>query len=94
MGISETNYEGCVTMLSRETIQALVDAGQDEAARLARQLGKPVSIDYCGLVMLGRMAVAQPDPDGFMRARVRAVVEKMTQQDPDAHAYEFEYERP
>lgn len=81
-------------MLDRETIRALVDAGQDEIDRLARQIGKPVSIDYGGLAMLGRMAAARPDPDGFMRDRVRAVVDRMIQHDPDALAYDFAYERP
>ena len=81
-------------MLDRETIRALVGTGQDEVDRLARQIGKPVSVDYGGLAMLGRMAAARPDPDGFMRERVRAVVGKMVRQDPDAPAYVFEYERP
>lgn len=81
-------------MLDRETIRALVGTGQDEVDRLARQIGKPVSVDYGGLAMLGRMAAARPDPDGFMRERVRAVVGKMVQEDPDAPAYAFEYERP
>ena len=81
-------------MLSRETIRALVDAGQDEIDRLARQIGKPVSIDYGGLVMLGRMAVAQQDPAEYMREHVRIVVDGMIQHDPDAPAYEFAYERP
>ena len=81
-------------MLSRETIRALVDAGQDEIDRLARQIGKPVSIDYGGLVMLGRVAVAQQDPAEYMREHVRIVVDGMIQHDPDAPAYEFAYERP
>ena len=80
--------------MDRETILALAAAGQGEVERLSRELGKPIDVDGKALVMLGRIAIHQPDGEGYMRARVRDLVEDLIRRAPEAASYNYEYEPP
>lgn len=79
--------------MDKERILALVSAGQDEAARLAQQIGKPLEIDYKAFVTLARISYHMADGEGYMRTHVQALVDDLTRRDPDAPVCKFEYER-
>lgn len=80
--------------MDRKKLHALAAAGQGQVERLSQQLGKPIDMDGKALVMLARIAIHQPDGEGYMRVRVRVLVEDLARRAPEATAYKYEYEPP
>ena len=80
--------------MDSEKLLTLADAGQDEAQRLSRELGKPIDVDRSALIMMARVAVHKEDGEDYMRSHVRILVEDMVRRFPDRPAYRYEYEPP
>ena len=80
--------------MDSEKLLTLADAGQDEAQRLSRELGKPIDVDRSALIMMARVAVHKEDGEDYMRSHVRLLVEDMVRRFPDRPAYRYEYEPP
>lgn len=78
--------------MDEDAVMALAAAGQDEAQRLSRQLGKPIDVGLSALITLARIAIHMADGEEYMRSHVRKLVEDMVRRVPEAPAYQYEYE--
>ena len=80
--------------MDSEKLLTLADAGQDEAQRLSRELGKPIDVDRSALIMMARIAVHKEDGEDYMRSHARILVEDMVRRFPNRPMYRYEYEPP
>ena len=80
--------------MDSEKLLTLADAGQDEAQRLSRELGKPIDVDRSALIMMARVAVHKEDGEDYMRSHVRILVEDMVRRFPNRPMFRYEYEPP
>ena len=78
--------------MDEDAVMALAAAGQDEAQRLSRQLGKPIDVGLSALITLARIAIHMADGDGDTGSRLREPVQRRVRRVPEAPAYQYEYE--